>query len=180
MFRIRLKGYLVKSRHVSRVPLIAPLLVCGVVASVQAQSEVAIENMGLRLAATPGQSGVAVYAKSGVDGKRLELAVLRRARRRRRPFVRSSLRRAIPTGKALRVSTGNAEAEFTLGVGGIVTIRPGKNAASVEVRTGARYAILPDFFADDVVFDPVHLAMPTLTVPAENFLLQFLEGGNTM
>ncbi len=180
MFRIRLKGYLVKSRHVSRVPLIAPLLVCGVVASVQAQSEVAIENMGLRLAATPGQSGVAVYAKSGVDGKRLELAVLAPGATQAAPIREVIVTESDSDRKALRVSTGNAEAEFTLGVGGIVTIRPGKNAASVEVRTGARYAVLPDLFADDVVFDPVHLAMPTLSVPAENFLLQFLEGGHTM
>ncbi len=39
---------------------------------------------------------------------------------------------------------------------------------------------MPDFFADNVVFDPVHLAMPVLAVPAENFLLQFVEGGNTI
>jgi hypothetical protein len=50
----------------------------------------------------------------------------------------------------------------------------------VEVRASARYAALPDFFGDDVVFDPVHLAMSTLSIPAENFLLQFIEGGNAM
>ena len=44
----------------------------------------------------------------------------------------------------------------------------------------ARYVALPDFFADDVVFDPVKLTMSRLTIPAENFLLQFIEGGDAM
>jgi hypothetical protein len=169
-----------KTQLHSKLTLIAPLLVCGVAASVQAQSEVALENMGLRLAAAPGQAGVVVYSKSGVDGKRMELAVLAPGAAQAAPIREVIVTESDSDRKALRVSTGSAEAEFSLGVGGIVTISPGKNAASVEVRTGARYAILPDLFADDVVFDPVHLAMPTLSVPAENFLLQFLEGGNTM
>ncbi len=169
-----------KSRRVLRASLIAPLLVWGVAVSVQAQSEVTLEGVGLRLAAAPGQTGVAVYSTSGVGGKRMELAVLARGAAQAAPIRGVIVTETNSDRKSLRVSTGSAEAEFCLGVGGIVTISPGKTAASVEVRTGARFAVLPDLFADDVVFDPVHLAMPTLTVPAENFLLQFLEGGNTM
>jgi len=70
--------------------------------------------------------------------------------------------------------------KLTINPAGFITITPGKNAASVEVRANARYAVLPDFFADDVVFDPVKFAMPALSVPAENFLLQFIEGGSSI
>jgi hypothetical protein len=169
-----------KSRRTVRASLIAAFLLCGMAASVQAQSEVALENMGLRLAAAPGQLGVVVYSKSGAGGKRMELAVLAAGTTQAAPIRKVVVAESDPDRKTLRVSTANAEAEFSLGIGGVVTISPGKNTASVEVRTGARYAILPDLFADDVVFDPVHLAMPALNVPAENFLLQLLEGGNTM
>ena len=104
--------------------------------------------------------------------------------------------------RVLRVTAGAAQAEITLGTGVFVKVQPGKNAASVEVGEGerifvvkdpkgatiapvevpggARYVALPDFFADDVVFDPQKFTAATLSVPAENFLLQFLEGGDRM
>ena len=82
--------------------------------------------------------------------------------------------------RILRVTAGAAQAEIALGAGVFVTVNPGKNAASVEVRAGARYVALPDFFADDVVFDPVKFTAANLGVPAENFLLQFIEGGDSI
>lgn len=169
-----------RSGRLSRTWLIAPLLVCGVVPSVQAQSEVALEDLGLRLAAAIGRPGVAVYSTSGMGGKRMELAVLAPGAATAAGISEVVITDRDSDRQALRVAMGSAQAEFSVGAGGVVTISPGKNAASVEVRTGARYAILPDLFADDVVFDPLHLAMPTLTVPAENFLLHLLDGGSTM
>ena len=161
-----------------RVSVVAEVIaVLGMAVSAYAQSESTLENKRLRLVATPGQSGVAVYFK---DGKRMELAVLAAGATQSTPVSNAVVAKSASGRNVLRVGAGAAEAEFSLGSSGFVKISPGKNAASVEVRTGARYAILPDFFADDVVFDPVHLAMPALTVPAENFLLQFIEGGNTM
>ena len=139
-----------------------------------------VENKALRVVAIPGQAGVAVYRKSGAAGKRMELAVVAVDATRSAPIGKAEVVKLESGRSVLRVVAGTAEAEFSLGSGGFVKIAPGKNAASVEVRTGARYAVLPDFFADDVVFDPAHLAMHSLSVPAENFLLQFVEGGNTI
>ncbi len=172
---------------------------CPALVWAQAQAESVLENKTLRLVATLGQPGVAVYFKSDGGGKRAELALLASGAGQSAPISKAEvvksasgqkdLRANVGTAageaeddqeKVLRVSAGAAEADFSLGVSGFVRINPGKDAASVEIRTGARYAVLPDFFANDVVFDPVHLAMPMLTVPAENFLLQFLEGGNTI
>src|SRR5437016_1423874 len=165
----------------------------------QAYGQSVLENRTLRLVATLGQPGVAVYFKAEGGGRRMELALLASGAAQsssisKAEVVKSGSDRVRPgTAEAkvedgheddqesvLRVSAGTAEADFSLSPSGFVKINPGKDAASVEVRTGARYAVLPDFFANDVVFDPTHLAMPTLTVPAENFLLQFVEGGNTI
>jgi len=153
---------------------------CPVLVRAQAQSKATLENKALRVVALPGQPGVAVYLKSGAAGKRMELAVLAPGAAQSAPISKAEVVQSESGRSVLRVSAGTAGAEFSLGSGGFVKINPGKNAAGVEVRTGARYAVLPDFFADDVVFDPVRFAVPALTVPAENFLLQFVEGGNTL
>jgi hypothetical protein len=152
----------------------------GAAIPVQAQGEAVLESGAIRLVAAPGRAGVAVHSNSGAGSKRMELAVLAAGATQGAPIREAVAAKDDSERETLRVCAGTAEAEFSLGAAGFVTVRPGKNAASVEVRTGARYAILPDFFADDVVFDPVHLAMPALTVPAENFLLQLLEGGDSM
>ena len=172
---------------------------CPALAWAQVQAARALENKTLRLVATPGQPGVAVYFKSGEGGRRADLELLAAGASQSAPIstaevVTSASGQQDPRANAgttpvepqedqdqvLRVRAGAAQADFSLGVSGFVRINPAKDAASLEVKTGARYAVLPDFFANDVVFDPVHLSMPRLTVPAENFLLQFLEGGNTI
>ncbi len=136
-----------------------------------------LESRTLRLVATPGQSGIAVYFKSEGGGKRMELALVGG---QTALVDRAEITTDNESEGVLRVTAGSAQAEITLGAGPFVKVTPIKNAAALEVKVATRYVALPDFFADDVVLDPVHLAMPTLTVPAENFLLQFVEGGNTM
>jgi hypothetical protein len=84
-------------------------------------------------------------------------------------------------GGAVRFTSGAAEAEIVLGVGRVhVEVRPGKGASFLEVRTPTCYAVLPDFFADDVIYDPAKFESDALAVPAENFLLQMVEGGSAV
>jgi len=147
-------------------------------AKVQAQAAVTLENQTVQVAAVPGQPGVRVDAKGG--GRRLELALLPSGAARSAPIDQAELGLTKEGDEVLRVTAGAAQVELTLGAGVLVKVTPVRDAAAVEVKATARYVALPDFFGDDVVFDPIHLAMPTLTVPAENFLLQFIEGGNTM
>ena len=157
-----------------------------------------LDNKVLLVTAAAGQPGAAVFFKSDTANKRLELAIQSSVGAQSAPVDKAEVVKNESGKRVLRVTAGNAEADILLGSGGAgyVTINPGKNAASVEVRAfgggdeaggaaagakaaaGARYVLLPDFFADDVVFDPTKLAMPKLSVPAENFLLQFIEGGN--
>ena len=144
----------------------------------QAPAGAVLENQAVHLAAVPGQPGVRVAAKLGGTG--MELALLPSGAARSAPIDQAELGVNPEGDEVLRVTAGAARVEITLGAGSLVKVTPVQGAAAVEVRASARYAALPDFFGDDVVFDPVHLAMPTLTVPAENFLLQFVDGGNAM
>lgn len=61
-----------------------------------------------------------------------------------------------------------------------VEVIPVKGAVSVDVRGKTAYAVLPDFFGNDVVFDPRRFKTDKMTAPAENFLLNMQAGGNAI
>jgi hypothetical protein len=145
-----------------------------------AQPGSGLENQALRLVATPGQAGIVVSSKAEEGGKRIELTLLTSGASKSSLIDQAEVSTNKEGEKFLRVVAGGAQAELTLGAGPFVKVTPVKNAAALEVKADARYAALPDFFADDVVFDPVHLPMRSMSVPAENFLLQFVEGGDTI
>ena len=146
----------------------------------QTPGDALLENKTLRLVAAPGQAGALVFIKSDAAQQRMELGLLAKGSDHAEPITGAQVVKSGTGRSVMRVTAGTAEAELSLGAEGYVKINPGKNAGSVEVRTGGRYAALPDFFADDVVFDPVRFKTPSLSIPAENFLLQFIEGGNTI
>ena len=61
-----------------------------------------------------------------------------------------------------------------------VETRPGDGAAKLAVRLQSRYAVVPDFFGDDMVFSAAGWPRSRLALPTENFLLNLLDGGNAM
>lgn len=62
----------------------------------------------------------------------------------------------------------------------VLEIRPGKGADRLVVWGKSRYLLVPDFFADDMVFGPAAFDRPRLGLPAENFSLSLLEGGDAI
>jgi hypothetical protein len=69
--------------------------------------------------------------------------------------------------------------DLTLGQVFIKTeARPG--TTGLAVRAACRFAVLPDFFADDIVVDAVGIPVATAELPSENFLLHMLPGGDAM
>lgn len=50
----------------------------------------------------------------------------------------------------------------------------------LRVEAPCRYAILPDFFGDDMVVDAAALPVQRAELPSENFLLHLLHNGNTI
>ena len=109
----------------------------------QAQGEATLENKALRIVALPGQPGVAVYLKSDAAGKRMELAILAPGTVQSALIDKAEVVKSASGRSVLRVRAGTADAEFSLGSSGFVKINPGKNAASVEVRTGAGTPFCP-------------------------------------
>src|ERR1700691_998903 len=129
-------------RHVAGVVLLV-FSCCAAPAGAGAPGEAVLENEALRVVAIPGQPGVAVYVRSDLASKRMELAILGKGAGHSEPVSEARIVES-ESGKILRVTAGIAVAEFSLGLEGLVKINPGANAANVEVRTGARFAILPD------------------------------------
>jgi hypothetical protein len=61
-----------------------------------------------------------------------------------------------------------------------VECKPIQNAARIRVEAAMRFAVIPDFFGADMVFDPRAYRQPHLIVPPENFMLGLLEGESTI
>lgn len=82
---------------------------------------------------------------------------------------------------ALRIAGGGVEADLTLEKKQLfLTVTPAKPGGWLEVRVRSRYAVLPDFFGYDVVYDPLRFKSDGFLVPAENFLLNFVEGNRAI
>ena len=71
---------------------------------------------------------------------------------------------------AFRLTTGQAMLEMT-GLGA---------ADRFFVWSVTRYVVVPDFFADDMVFSAATCDLNRFGLPAENFLLNLLDGGDAM
>ncbi|MFV1964308.1 MAG: hypothetical protein ACC628_02710 [Pirellulaceae bacterium] len=61
-----------------------------------------------------------------------------------------------------------------------IEVTPGENAKSLRVECESRFVVLPDFFADDIVFDARSIPLQTLETPSENFLLHLIGEGDAI
>jgi hypothetical protein len=61
-----------------------------------------------------------------------------------------------------------------------VECKPIQNAARIRIEAAMRFAVIPDFFGADMVFDPRAYSQSRLIVPPENFMLGLIEGGSTI
>jgi len=72
-------------------------------------------------------------------------------------------------------------AAFRLAAGqGIVEVHPQQGADRFFVECRPAWVVVPDFFADDMVFGRTSAASARMGLPAENFLLNLLPGGDAM
>jgi len=137
-----------------------------------------VENGRLTVVLPAGGDAIVVRAPGNGPGVRLELALLDSAGRAAGGLGNLRLGAYDGVEAALDFAMGAAEGRLKLGAGSVfVEIRPGKNAAALQVRAPARFSFLPDFFGNDVLYDPQQTADAQLHVPAENFLVHLLEGG---
>jgi hypothetical protein len=83
---------------------------------------------------------------------------------------------------AYKTASGTeAAAKFRLKRGdNFVAVEPGKGAAKLRIEASSRFAVLPDFFADDIVVDATRIAQPSAPLPSENFILHLTGAGDSM
>ncbi|HEX7901338.1 MAG TPA: hypothetical protein VF950_26505 [Planctomycetota bacterium] len=62
----------------------------------------------------------------------------------------------------------------------LTEIVPGPGSKTLRVDVPSRYVVLPDFFSDDLVFDPTKLPGAIVELPSENFLLHLAGDGKSI
>jgi hypothetical protein len=152
------------------------------------KGDAVVENDRLQVLFAAGCEGVVVYGRSDAgNGPRRMCLVPLSVKREPCPAI-TSLKIADADGDevTLEVSSRSksgdtARTAITLGPGrSFVKIRPVENAAALRVGVRARFAVLPDFFGDDILLDPRKSPGTRLFVPAENMVLGFAGEGNTI
>jgi hypothetical protein len=61
-----------------------------------------------------------------------------------------------------------------------IQTEPRSGATALRVEAPCRFAVLPDFFADDIVVDATALPVAETELPSENFLLHMLDDGGAI
>jgi hypothetical protein len=61
-----------------------------------------------------------------------------------------------------------------------VKTEPKEGTRALRLEAPCRFAVLPDFFADDIVLDATELPVSRAELPSENFLLEMLEGNDAV
>jgi hypothetical protein len=75
----------------------------------------------------------------------------------------------------------NVSAIFSFSQTEIVEIRPAENMKGISLLSPIEYGIVPDFIADDLIFNPrEYPSMTTLHIPSANLFLGLLKGQNSM
>lgn len=138
----------------------------------------AMENDKLNVSGDGGKSGLTVSSKQ--SDVKFELRLIGE------DGVPAALKsvgagKSDEESKSLKVTAGAGEALVTLGMGRTyVEVKPVKGLKGVAVAAPARFAVMPDFFAMDVVLDARRVKQEKATGLADNFYLVPLDGGNGM
>lgn len=83
-----------------------------------------------------------------------------------------------------RFATGQGKTlalDYRLATGQIlVELQPHEGMDALNVDVPAEFLVVPDFFGDDLVYAPRLFARPVSGLPAENFYLHLVDGGNAV
>ncbi len=140
----------------------------------------AIDNGRILILVQPGAAGPILFTQNA-EGKGTRVDLVFATGGRTAPVRGVAVVDVDEDEGTLRVSAGDCQADLTVQTReAFVKVRPLKVGGFVEVRARSRYAVLPDFFSYDVVYDPTRFQTNVLPVPAENFLLQFVEGNRAI
>lgn len=153
----------------------------GDAASRRFNGDAVLANDRLTLVVRRGAAAAELYSRSG------ETVTLRA---RLRPLAGSAgalksdsidLIDQDPDGARIRVAAGAASVEFCVGRGkAFVETVAGAGVRTLRIESPSRFAVLPDFFADDLVIDAARIRVARAELPSENFLMQPLGRGDAI
>jgi hypothetical protein len=140
-----------------------------------------------RVTAVFRKQSAAVEVHSGGEGGVLRFRGLLQAadgtavRLSRLTLVESGKGRAVLDASYQTAKGTSVAAKFSLNKSdAILEAEPGAGSASLRIECPGRFAILPDFFADDIRIDATKFSLDQLEVPSENFILHPAPDGNAI
>jgi hypothetical protein len=152
------------------------------------QGDVVLENDKLQVLCGTRCGPPVVYSKAGVGKVPRRLSLLPLNGKREPCAAITSIKNVENSGhKAVlelcsRSQGGDAvRTSLVLAAGrAFVEVRPGENAEALRACAPSRFAVIPDFFGDDIVLDARRSPHQQLFVPAENIVLNFTGNGDTI
>jgi hypothetical protein len=143
-----------------------------------------LANDRMALVLRRGATGVELYARAAADftlRARLAPRPLRDAKLESVTIDENSLAQCAVQAQFRTPRGQTAVLTFELATGqGFVRSEARAGATGLAVSAPARYLVLPDFFADDIVIDAAELPVATAELPSENFLLHLVPGGGSI
>jgi hypothetical protein len=147
------------------------------------RGDAVLRNNAMAILVQRGAPGAAVYAY-GQSGPRLR-ALIRPSGGGQDTAIREmSIARNTEDAVALAVTYDSNRGtgfviELTMGLPFIKTKALGATTG-IRVEAPCRFAVLPDFFADDIVLDATEIPVDWAEQPSEHFLVHLLDGGNSI
>jgi len=150
------------------------------------KGDAVVENEKLAAVFCSGKGRVVIYSKADSSEKKVEFVPLQF---KKEPASITNCRILQNTGDeaTLEVSFTGAETEeklsaiFSFSKKEIIEIKPAENMKGISLLSPIEYGIIPDFIADDLIFDPIEYpSASTLRIPSSNLFLGLLRGQNSM
>ncbi|HUS93301.1 MAG TPA: hypothetical protein VM695_15695 [Phycisphaerae bacterium] len=121
---------------------------------------------------TPGLKLCARLCPVGADGVELKPTSL---------AVKENTTSSVSLEVALRSpDDGPCRITYILSAGQPFVKTTAAGVAKLRVRAPCRFAVLPDFFGDDIVVDAAAISVGRAELPSENFLLHMMHGGEAI
>jgi hypothetical protein len=146
------------------------------------QGDAVVENEHLTAVFWTRKGKVLIYSKADSAKERLEFAPLQ-LKAKSASITNCKILQNTGDEAALEVSfsageTGeNLSAMFSFSKKEIVEIKPAENMKGISLLSPIEYGVIPDFIADDLIFDPgQYPSIDTLCIPSENLFLGLLSG----
>ena len=144
---------------------------------------VAVENPSLIAVIPAGGDGVVLLTKGQGAAKpvRQDLALVDSKGKAAGALGDIKLAELGESEAVVSFTSGGVEAKVKLSLGKpFVEMIPGKDSHALQVRGDFRFSFVPDFFGDDVLYDAREMPAGPLFPPAENFLVNLIEGHSAL